>query len=72
MKLLAGIELALGNKRFKLLKLPKSLYGLKTAGKTWFDHLSHGLRNRGFEPSQIDPCVFIGKIQSCWYMLMIF
>jgi hypothetical protein len=41
-----------------LLKLCKNLYGLKDAGLTWHEHIKKGLINRGFKPSDIDPCLF--------------
>lgn len=36
----------------------KNLYGLKDAGKTWFDFLHKGLVERGWKPSEIDNCLF--------------
>ena len=39
-------------------KLLKNLYGLKDAGKTWFEYLSNGLQKRGWVQSQIDSCLF--------------
>ena len=53
-----GIELAGGNHRM-VLKLKKNLYGLKNAGRTWWEHLSSGLSSLGFVPSESDPCVWI-------------
>jgi hypothetical protein len=41
-----------------VLRLNKSLYGLKQAGYNWFAKLSDGLQDRGFEQSGINPCVF--------------
>ncbi len=41
-----------------VLRLNKSLYGLKQAGYNWFAKLSNGLQDRGFVHSSIDPCVF--------------
>jgi len=35
-------------------KLIKNLYGLKDAGKTWYDYL----RSRGWKPSLVDKCLF--------------
>jgi hypothetical protein len=46
------------NCKFYVLRLNKSLYGLKQAGYNWFAKLSNGLQDRGFVPSNIDPCVF--------------
>jgi hypothetical protein len=42
-----------------VLKLLKSLYGLKQAPRTFFEKLDTGLREWGFTPSKIDPCLFM-------------
>ncbi len=47
-------------RRFYVLKLNKSLYGLKQAGYNWFAKLSNGLQDQGFVQSSIDSCVFFG------------
>jgi hypothetical protein len=47
-------------RRFYVLKLNKSLYGLKQAGYNWFTKLSNGLQDQGFVQSSIDSCVFFG------------
>ena len=49
------------NKRAYVLKLKKNLYGLKQASFNWFDKLKTGLVDRGFKPSQIDPCLYFKK-----------
>lgn len=49
----------------KVLKLCKSLYGLKQAPKTFFDKLRAGLLERGFTPSNIDPCLFMKGDMIC-------
>jgi hypothetical protein len=46
--------------KFYVLKLNKSLYGLKQAGYNWFAKLGNGLQDHGFVQSSIDPCVFFG------------
>jgi len=46
------------NRKPYVLRLNKSLYGLKQAGYNWFAKLSNGLQDRGFVQSNIDPCVF--------------
>jgi hypothetical protein len=48
-------------RRIYVLRLNKSLYGLKQAGYNWFAKLSNGLQDCGFVPSSVDPCVFFGK-----------
>ena len=46
------------NQRRYILKLNKSLYGLKQAGYNWFEKLREGLITRDFIQSQVDKCVF--------------
>ena len=41
-----------------VFKLLMNLYGLKDAGKTWFDFLKKGLIERGWKKSEIDSCLF--------------
>lgn len=42
-----------------VLKLEKSLYGLKQAAHVWYNTLSAALLNIGFRKSQTDPCLHI-------------
>ena len=59
MELPIGFEAPEGEHRKSyVLRLNKSLYGLKQAGYNWFAKLSNGLQDRGFVQSNIDPCVF--------------
>ncbi len=46
------------DQRRYVLKLNKSLYGLKQAGFNWFKKLKEGLITRDFVRSQVDKCVF--------------
>jgi hypothetical protein len=41
-----------------VVKLHKTLYGLKQAGKKWYDLLCHSLANIGFKKTEADPAVF--------------
>jgi hypothetical protein len=41
-----------------VLKLKKSLYGLKQASLNWFEKLKQGLVDWGFTPSEINPCFY--------------
>ena len=42
-----------------VLKLRKSLYGLRQAPRTFFEKLKAGLEERGWKQSAIDPCLFL-------------
>ena len=46
---------------YNVYKLLQNLYGLKDAGKTWYDHLTKGLLKRGWKKSEIDGCLFTKK-----------
>ncbi len=50
-----------GDWRRYILKLKKSLYGLKQAGYNWFEKLRKGLITCNFIQSQVDKCVFFQK-----------
>jgi hypothetical protein len=42
-----------------VLRLKKSLYGLKQASLNWFEKFKQGLMDRGFRPLEIDPCLYL-------------
>jgi hypothetical protein len=44
-----------------ILKLNKSLYGLKQASLNWFEKLKQNLIDHGFHPSAIDPCLYFKR-----------
>ena len=49
---------AFSDRFLNVYKLLKNLYGLKDAGKTWFDFLKKGLFEQGWKQSEIDSCLF--------------
>ena len=59
MELPKGIQTKHGDGKTHVLKLLKNLYGQKQAGRVWSQHLSQGLKDIGFEPSNVDECVFL-------------
>ena len=63
MELPAGMDLeGQGeNSSHYILRLSKSLYGLKQGSFNWHNKLKKGLLDRGFVESISDPCVFISK-----------
>ena len=42
-----------------VVKLRRSLYGLRQAGREWFQFFTSTLRSFGFKPSAIDTCLFV-------------
>ena len=46
-------------RRKYVLKLNRSLYGLKQGSYNWFEKLRKGLLDRQFSQSKVDPCVFM-------------
>jgi len=61
MELPIGLEVTgrPGEGRTHVLRLRRSLYGLKQASANWYEKLKAGLELRGFSESVADPCVFI-------------
>ena len=49
------------SERSFLLKLNTNLYGLKQGSYNWYKKLKKSLVNKGFKPSDIDPCLYIGN-----------
>ena len=50
--------------RHYILKLNESLYGLKQASFNWYEKLKKGLMDWGFEPSQINSCLYLKKVMT--------
>ena len=48
-----------------VLKLFKSLYGLRQAPKTFYDKITEGLTERGFVQSKVDKCLFMKDEMVC-------
>ena len=51
-----------------IMKLKKSLYGLKQSARSWYNTMASWLENKGFQISEADPCLFInnGTILFVW------
>ena len=49
----------------RILKLKKSLHELKQSSRTFYQHLSKSLQNRGWTVSVIDPCFFMKENMMC-------
>jgi len=54
-----------------VLRLHKSLYGLKQAGRRWYDTLVRTLTDLGFHVSQADPGVLQTRVQGDTLILAI-
>ena len=56
------MEIPPGHTRFGdrsyVLKLKKSIYGLKQSGRNWYTHITEVLKGIGFVTSEYCPCVF--------------
>ena len=48
-----------------VMKLKRSLYGLKQSPKNFYDHLKERLESIGFEQSKCDPCLFLKGDVTC-------
>jgi hypothetical protein len=46
------------DQKYFIIKLHKTLYGLKQAGKKWYDSLCRSLADIGFDKTEADPAVF--------------
>lgn len=51
------LPLGCGELSGKVVRLGRSLYGLRQASRTWHQHLVHGMQCLGFEQSPADACV---------------
>jgi len=49
-----------------IVKLRKSLYGLKQAGRDWYCAHSRVLMELGFQRSRVDPCLFHHNARNIW------
>ena len=54
-----------------VLRLNKSLYGLRQAPLSWLDHLKTHLESRGVTAIKIDPCLFINKSKRIFCLVYI-
>jgi Reverse transcriptase (RNA-dependent DNA polymerase) len=45
--------------KYKVMRLKRSLYGLKTSAKAWYDTMDKYLKTLGFASSDIIPCLYV-------------
>lgn len=60
-------------KKDYVCKLNKALYGLKQAARCWFEIFEQSLKEKGFQNSSVDRCIYIlnkGDIQSNIYVIL--
>ena len=55
-----------------LIKLQRSLYGLKQAGRMWYNRLTEYLLKQGYNNDPICPCVFIKRYQSHFVIIVVY
>ena len=56
-----GVDLAT-DKEEMVLRLIRNLYGLKDAGRPWYEHLKEDLDAMEFIPTENNPCILINGI----------
>ena len=55
-----------------MIKLAKSLYGLKQAGRTWNAKMDATLKSHGFAALDADQCIYIRRQQSTFILLSLY
>lgn len=50
----------------KCVKLCKCIYGLKQSGREWYACISNSLRQKGFDTTNFDPCVFVHPTENAY------
>lgn len=56
----------------KVLKLTKSLYGLKQASRQWYEKLSFALMEWGFHTTSVDHSLFVNRIGDSFIALLVY
>ena len=76
MKILKGFKLPEVNntkpRNMCLIKLHRSLYGLKQSGRMWYNHFNEYLLKEGYENNPICPCIFIKKSETGFAVIAIY
>jgi hypothetical protein len=54
-----GFESLNADKSKQVLKLKKSIYGLKQSSRVWNETFTNIIKSMGFQQSQADPCLFL-------------
>ncbi|SGZ27979.1 BQ5605_C026g10235 [Microbotryum silenes-dioicae] len=56
----------------KILKLERSIYGLKQAGRIWNDEIDSTLRSVGYKPTVSDLCVYTRRHGNDWHYIALY
>jgi hypothetical protein len=56
----------------KVLRLKKSLYGLKQASNEWNKELDNAICSFGFNPLRTEPCIYVGKFQGVTCYILVY
>ena len=59
-------------REFYSIRLQRSLYGLKQAGRMWYNRLTEYLLKQGYNNDPICPCVFIKRYQSQFVIIAVY
>ena len=76
MKILKGLQLHerynSNPRKLYLIKLQRSLYGLKQVGRMWYNRLIEYLLKLGYNNDPICPCVFIKRSKSQFVIIVVY
>ncbi|SGZ29601.1 BQ5605_C051g12552 [Microbotryum silenes-dioicae] len=56
----------------KILKLERSIYGLKQAGRIWIKEINSTLRSLGYKPTVSDLCVYTKRHGNDWHYIALY
>ena len=71
MKFPPEVERARPQYQGKVARLNKAVYGLRQAGRTWYNRFTSWMIEKGYVQSPSDPCLFYNKARSVWVLIYV-